>query len=648
MRPWILSGTKLRQLSECQRHHYEVIPEGHPCKLYFDLEFHKPANPAADGEVMVDTLIKYVCCWLRELYGVQCDRDTVLELSASTETKFSRHLIFQLEGSVFRDNVTAGEFVHAMFGLLEGHLDGETEHANNNINNNNNNRRSQEARLLHNKAHGTETADTCHSAGAVVMPSPSPAVPSPSSVVPSAVPSPSSVVPSPSPAVPSAVPSPSPAVPSAVPSPSTAVPSPSPAVPSPSPAVPSPSSTERSRDRGVGDACPGDCGGERWGGCRNSESGSKAESCASHGPEKRKTRDTASCGSSAPAHCCGALPAADLEGCACEATDTSPSCSSPLKDASPCIKAEHGENPPECTAHREKKGPCAHKEQTFGRVGGKHAPHSENITCKWHDREEAPSGKKTAPILGSVGSKASRDVSGAEGREGGEGREEESAAEGVGASRERMRGLQGRVWSQLEAEELSVLVVRDREGRDTCFADLGVYTKNRNFRLYKSCKLGKTTAFSVSENSTYTVTTTADDAQRERQLFLASLITSVRGGERLLTFGHRARGEGLSPRPGRQSRSVRSDGDAGGSLMMQVGAMPMGGCGGSPYPEVDAFISGQVGHGGGWTRRWSYFPPAQTLSYDIAGYRFCHRLQRQHRSNNIRSGVDAFGLSIYS
>lgn len=39
-------------------HCYEVIPENAVCKLYFDLEFNKPANPGADGKKMVALLIE--------------------------------------------------------------------------------------------------------------------------------------------------------------------------------------------------------------------------------------------------------------------------------------------------------------------------------------------------------------------------------------------------------------------------------------------------------------------------------------------------------------------------------------------------------------------------------------------------------------
>ncbi|XP_017814740.2 DNA-directed primase/polymerase protein isoform X7 [Papio anubis] len=86
-------------------HCYEVIPENAVCKLYFDLEFNKPANPGADGKKMVALLIKYVCKALRELYGVNCSAEDVLNLDSSTDEKFSRHLIFQLHDVAFKDNI---------------------------------------------------------------------------------------------------------------------------------------------------------------------------------------------------------------------------------------------------------------------------------------------------------------------------------------------------------------------------------------------------------------------------------------------------------------------------------------------------------------------------------------------------------------
>lgn len=55
----------------------------------------------------------------------------------------------------------------------------------------------------------------------------------------------------------------------------------------------------------------------------------------------------------------------------------------------------------------------------------------------------------------------------------------------------------------------------------------GVYTKNRNFRLYKSSKLGKNAAFTVAEDNEY-VPKSSEHTTEEETIFLASLITNIR------------------------------------------------------------------------------------------------------------------------
>ncbi|XP_076770238.1 DNA-directed primase/polymerase protein isoform X2 [Arvicanthis niloticus] len=92
-------------------HCYEVIPENAVCKLYFDLEFNKLANPGADGKKMVALLIQHVCKSLEESYNVHCSAEDVFNLDSSTEEKFSRHLIFQLHNVAFKNNSHVGNFV---------------------------------------------------------------------------------------------------------------------------------------------------------------------------------------------------------------------------------------------------------------------------------------------------------------------------------------------------------------------------------------------------------------------------------------------------------------------------------------------------------------------------------------------------------
>ncbi|XVF12557.1 hypothetical protein REPUB_Repub08aG0129000 [Reevesia pubescens] len=93
------------------RHHYEVIQEGLPCHLYFDLEFNKRDNLGRDGDEMVDLLISVILEVLQEKYSINGNQDWVVELDSSTEEKFSRHLIMRIPKTAFKDNLHVGAFV---------------------------------------------------------------------------------------------------------------------------------------------------------------------------------------------------------------------------------------------------------------------------------------------------------------------------------------------------------------------------------------------------------------------------------------------------------------------------------------------------------------------------------------------------------
>lgn len=90
---------------------FEVITEGAACKLYFDLEFEKEFNKDHCGVQMTDTFIKIVSQFLKEEFSVSCDRRNVLDFDSTTNSKFSRHLVFQLPKTYFRDNYNVGNFV---------------------------------------------------------------------------------------------------------------------------------------------------------------------------------------------------------------------------------------------------------------------------------------------------------------------------------------------------------------------------------------------------------------------------------------------------------------------------------------------------------------------------------------------------------
>ncbi|XP_045035655.1 DNA-directed primase/polymerase protein isoform X2 [Daphnia magna] len=102
-----------------QRCSYEVIPAESQCKLYFDLEFNKLANPMRDGSKMVETLLE-ACSWaLEDVFNLQVRKCDVLILDATTTNKFSQHLIYQNPNIFFKDNFHVGNFVKHLMMLVK-------------------------------------------------------------------------------------------------------------------------------------------------------------------------------------------------------------------------------------------------------------------------------------------------------------------------------------------------------------------------------------------------------------------------------------------------------------------------------------------------------------------------------------------------
>ena len=111
-----------RKLHASSRHYYELIPEGVPCRLYFDIEFSKKYNKEITediSETLIFELISELIFEFKGKYNLVIDRKCVVDLEASTSEKFSRHLIVHLPNkALFADNCHAGAFVKAFVGRL--------------------------------------------------------------------------------------------------------------------------------------------------------------------------------------------------------------------------------------------------------------------------------------------------------------------------------------------------------------------------------------------------------------------------------------------------------------------------------------------------------------------------------------------------
>ncbi|KAG7669947.1 hypothetical protein Ndes2437B_g06151 [Nannochloris sp. 'desiccata'] len=109
-------------------HWYEVVREGRPCHLYFDLEFARSSvqnwNSNVDGDALVDTLLHHVGVILERNWGLVFDPQTqTYELDSSTPEKFSRHLIVRIPGHAFFHNLAIGHFVSQVIAAAGTELD---------------------------------------------------------------------------------------------------------------------------------------------------------------------------------------------------------------------------------------------------------------------------------------------------------------------------------------------------------------------------------------------------------------------------------------------------------------------------------------------------------------------------------------------
>ncbi|XP_036154997.1 DNA-directed primase/polymerase protein isoform X1 [Myotis myotis] len=175
--------------------------------------------------------------------------------------------------------------------------------------------------------------------------------------------------------------------------------------------------------------------------------------------------------------------------------------------------------------------------------------------------------------------------------------------------------------------DLSFLVVKDPAGKKRLFVDLGVYTRNRNFRLYKSSKKGKPVVLEVAEDNRFSLTR-SESTSEEEQCFLSSLVSNVRFSDTLRVL--------------RCDASEDKQKQAGHFNSTSTSVENIEGFQASPYPEIDQFVLSLVNKNGikGGIRRWNYFFPEELLVYDICKYRWCGNIGRAHKSNNIMILVD--------
>ncbi|CAJ0564681.1 unnamed protein product, partial [Mesorhabditis spiculigera] len=81
-----------------KRHFFELIEDGMPCRLYFDLEYDKPANPGLDASTVYMHFINTTIRLIHEIFDMKLTRKNFLALDSTTDSKYSCHVIVHLPG----------------------------------------------------------------------------------------------------------------------------------------------------------------------------------------------------------------------------------------------------------------------------------------------------------------------------------------------------------------------------------------------------------------------------------------------------------------------------------------------------------------------------------------------------------------------
>lgn len=174
--------------------------------------------------------------------------------------------------------------------------------------------------------------------------------------------------------------------------------------------------------------------------------------------------------------------------------------------------------------------------------------------------------------------------------------------------------------------DIKNLFVLDSKNTEVLFCDEGVYTRNRNFRMFQSTKLGKNSPLIISQENEY-VPNNKYGVYQEEKIFQDSLITLVENGCRVLRYGE-------------SCHHVRSKTKNDNKKHLEIE-----GCSQSPYPEIDNYIQTIIGFG--YIRCWYYFSQSERLVYEIALNRFCYNIGREHKSNGIMYVVDLKNAMYY-
>ena len=171
-------------------------------------------------------------------------------------------------------------------------------------------------------------------------------------------------------------------------------------------------------------------------------------------------------------------------------------------------------------------------------------------------------------------------------------------------------------------DDINSMFVKNSSHNFVLFCDEGVYTKNRNFRTFGSCKKSKGIPLTLSNLNKYTPLTGNSDAN----YFLDSLITWISKDIKIVKFENENSQYQLPEsniskiKPSFLKKDARSEKK-------------------SPYTEIEKYFEDLIGEN--CISSWTYNAETETLFFSIAkDFNYCQNINRHHKSNCIYYIID--------
>lgn len=182
---------------------------------------------------------------------------------------------------------------------------------------------------------------------------------------------------------------------------------------------------------------------------------------------------------------------------------------------------------------------------------------------------------------------------------------------------------------------------RDDVEKTEPFIDLGVYTRNRVFRLYLSNKHSEETNKPILK-------TTGRFWKSKSEVSFETFKRSLVSATCLILEAKVIRFEGVTHTSVLRGQAFQ--GYRTGSHLART-ASEFNGNAIGPCPRTASFVCKDFdrwsGHGGAAVRSWTAFPEYGVLILNLFGNRFCENIERAHKSNNVMFVIDFRECAYY-